>query len=214
VEDCSEVAFHQPSKDIVDFGKTVVLPAEDNSVDGAVLTGAGSRVCRVKESSGEGVAAGLEARLLGTVTLGGKLVLWGAAEVVCFGMWVRELDAGRTDGVAVSVASLLEATSGGKGSNIGGGMELGGRLEPGSDMGSLEVGGSVVPTGLEFEGSMELGSGGDVKLVALGAGSGLELEVGMEPDIKGGMKLGFGVGIELEVGCGMEVSGSEGGSGV
>ena len=43
-EDGSEAAFHQLSKDIVDLGNTVVLPAEDNSVDRAVLAGAGAGV--------------------------------------------------------------------------------------------------------------------------------------------------------------------------
>lgn len=44
IEDGSEAAFHQLSKDIVDLGNTVVLPAEDNSVERAVLSGAGAGV--------------------------------------------------------------------------------------------------------------------------------------------------------------------------
>lgn len=49
----SEGAFHQLSRDIVDLGKTVVLPAEDISVESAFLTGAaGAGARRVNDRAG------------------------------------------------------------------------------------------------------------------------------------------------------------------
>lgn len=74
-EDGSEAAFHQLSRDIVDFGKTVVLPADDNSVESAVLTVAGTGGRGVNDRPGSELTAAVAARLFASATLGGNLVL-------------------------------------------------------------------------------------------------------------------------------------------